>query len=729
MRLRLPSLLLLVAACGGAGCQSGETLPFDVQVTAVDLPQAARSATFELSDAAGRKAVQTTALTRRRALAGFRGLARGRFVATVRLLGEYAEDGYLSETSREGVFEGKTVLLNVSFGCKAGDPSCTGPPPCDDPGGCGEGEGEGEGEGGPAPVTCPEGWILLEGECVEPCASDGAFEACLDDARCVIGQRRCNGAVWGECEGSSPPERCGNDTDDDCDGEVDEGCGGPCQPGVEEATCPHGETCFEDWCRTSCREEDDRCRDDEVCHLLVCPPCPGCRCEGVCLSPDEGCADVVCPEGTACVEGECITECQPGQTRACRYGCVVGTQDCEEGRWADCTGHIDCTEPICRAFPECEPECEPGGERECREGCVDGLQRCENGRWGACDGELDCDDPVCHALHPQCDDAPCEPGELRECREDCTVGVQECNDGSWDACTGGIDCEDDECRDRFPEECGAAGCPHGATRDCHEGCTIGTQACVGGSWTACRGAPDCDDAECRRLHEQCWECVPGNARECGDRCTTGRQECVDGRWGPCEAQVDCSDPDCAELREECRECANGEVRGCREDCVVGRQTCRNRRWGGCIGDWDCDDPECAAAHADCWACQPSAVRRCVTDCVTGVQLCGNDGIWGECVGQVHCHVEACAGLFPDRCPAQCVDGQARECVLPPEELPEDVDQAYQVCRGGRWEPCEAGCVDADSGCVYPCCLGVERLFCSGANDCRWPCGCIPNQPG
>jgi hypothetical protein len=167
------------------------------------------------------------------------------------------------------------------------------------------------------------------------------------------------------------------------------------------------------------------------------------------------------------------------------------------------------------------------------------------------------------------EDCPCASGESQPCWDGarasrgvgaCADGVQQCSAtgsdefGRWLSCTMSRGPGSESCEGGGDEDCDGAideGCPcaEGASRDCTDEflrapCTAGTQACRGGSWTACEGAvgpmaelcgngvdDDCDgEADDPSF---CMCVLPPRPEECGndvdDDCDGERDEgCLTG---------------------------------------------------------------------------------------------------------------------------------------------------------------------------------------------------------
>ena len=195
------------------------------------------------------------------------------------------------------------------------------------------------------------------------------------------------------------------------------GLGGcPCG---DDADCPDGDFCDEGAC-VDCRDDADCSPELPVCVDTFCEEC------GVAADCDDAdaCTTDTCDENNECMSAD--VECPEGET------CVDG--DCE----VTCTADSDCEDAdVCTM-----------------DACVDGI--CINVEVNCDDGDLctldSCDSAVGCANDPLCDAGfECDP-DTGECFAPCTSDV-ECDDDdlcTTDTCTDGIcsnaevDCEDDD---------------------------------------------------------------------------------------------------------------------------------------------------------------------------------------------------------------------------------------------------------------------------------------------
>jgi len=316
---------------------------------------------------------------------------------------------------------------------------------------------------GPETETCDG----LDNDCngiIDDNPSDVGNSCGSNEGECRPGATVCVGGVL-QCQGAvlPQPEIC-DGRDNDCNGEIDDGnpgggdpCGpqeeGQCSPGIwncvagrlvcEGAVLPGVEIC-------DCADND--C-NGEIDDGALCPEGTACiNCQ--CVTPCQG---EFCPQGMECVEGYCIPNACFGVRCASGETCVGGEcvnfcdlQTCEDGFVCDrsrgvcvenncyglgCPDGELCREAACIPDPCSGVECPANQfcrDGECVRSCYDVTcgyrQRCED---GAC-----IPDP-CHMI-------ACENGQVCEngiCMEDPCAQVT-C--GSGRICKNGI-CEDDPC--------------------------------------------------------------------------------------------------------------------------------------------------------------------------------------------------------------------------------------------------------------------------------------------
>lgn len=248
-------------------------------------------------------------------------------------------------------------------------------------------------------VLCSPDTFCAVDESGQPVCLPIDGELCFGDSDC--GERAfCD---FSTCNGSSD----GNEPappDDSGDNDQDIACLGTCKElnepvGCENVLCQDGTICVEGFNGPECVPVESQCNTDEDCAANG----QGGRCEVSCLPmPD-------CPECDAClVVGQCVNDnpdecaalCGPGQE--CRIN-DDGSVECADVSPPECTGDADCESGNCNADEVClpDPSCDAQGND---------LVACDAVCWGYC-------------VEPQpasCfEDAECAAGEICEVVESC----------------------------------------------------------------------------------------------------------------------------------------------------------------------------------------------------------------------------------------------------------------------------------------------------------------------
>lgn len=199
---------------------------------------------------------------------------------------------------------------------------------------------------------------------------------------CKDGTMQCQSGAL-SCVQSTQPgtEKC-DGLDNDCNGTTDEG-----------DLCPNMEICDKGTCKPKCGGGEFVCSPNEVCTP-----------QGLCV--DAACANVTCPEGQTCKNGNCAGPCD-GVTcphgKVCRVGACVdpcGAITCDQNQVCVDGACVDsCACAGCPAGQACQPD-----GRCLASACVGKV--CNAGEW--CDVDGTCKDA--------CTGAVCPAGET------CTAG-------------------------------------------------------------------------------------------------------------------------------------------------------------------------------------------------------------------------------------------------------------------------------------------------------------------
>jgi len=141
-----------------------------------------------------------------------------------------------------------------------------------------------------------------------------------DAGSCAGGLLLCSGAC---VDGASDPQNCG-------------ACG---------KKCSTGEACSRGSCLLRCGAGSVRCGDECVepnADARYCGATVGCGTNGL------GSAGVRCPDGTSCLGGQCLGDCENG-TAFCKGSCIDITQNSANcgGCGNACAAGKVCTQRIC----------------------------------------------------------------------------------------------------------------------------------------------------------------------------------------------------------------------------------------------------------------------------------------------------------------------------------------------------------------------------------------------
>lgn len=562
------------------------------------------------------------------------------------------------------------------------------------------------------PVPCPQDMVCQQGVCV-PAGDCGDIPevGCCDAGRAfvcaggtiLVQDCALQGCGWipGDgygCGGTGVdpsgqfPMFCPGACVPDCSSKEcgGDGCGGSC------GLCPAGTACADGDCITTC-----------------VPDCSGKQCG------DDGCSGEcgICSAVEICVEGSCLIPPSCGDMLDCALGCFAQGATCFEtcsqaasgAELADFQAIWTCLNQKCAGNPSslCLNNALVGSCYQKYLACVTCLPMCDGlecgpdgcgGTCGTCDANEKCETgkcvPVCL---PQC--------EGKEC------GSNGCG-GSCGACPTNYECVDGMCRypcqpSCFGRDCGPDGCG-GDCGVCPDGeqCTE-TFQCVPTQW--------CGDGYCNLVAgEDCNNC-PGDCGVCPTGCEAGT---LPGCFGcACEDCVCANAPHCCEAVWDelcamlCFECG-----GC--GCVP-----------QCDG-FDCGDDGCGGSCGSCGPHETCKSHACVPDCIPDCdgKECGADGcggVCGTCPANQTCKNNECfAGLSCSQminCSIGCVSTSGTACIFDCLEQgdPNEQDDFFDL----------AQCVLTDCGFAVDVSCMMDALGSACSQEYAVCINCTPNCTG
>lgn len=336
--------------------------------------------------------------------------------------------------------------------------------------------------------------------------------------------------------------------------------------------------CTRDCGNTRCMPVDEggECDDPAGCDPVDCPAiwAPVCGVDGVtygndceaasvpvevdydgpCEDDDDSCAAVTCPEGAACVDGDCVDVSCTLVT--CEAGLVCSEGECIEDpcNLMDCAPGYTCEEGTCIPTGLCdiacfreELVCGSDGvtytcgavEAECNGATVvhDGACEPEDGSCAAvtCPEGSECEAGECVVVDMDpCATIRCRAGYVCEAGECVPTDEDPC---TWIRCAAGQVCEAGECIDE-DSSCAAVLCGPGlvcergecvAERDCTINCFVPDPVCGDNGVTYWCGEVEASCNEVMVAYD--GECIAG-----GGRCASN-DDCVPGELcmgGVCE---------------------------------------------------------------------------------------------------------------------------------------------------------------------------------------------------
>jgi len=657
-----------------------------------------------------------------------------------------------------------------------------------------------------------------------PCTVTTAWGTCF-------GRRTCTEAGLTACDAPTPADEvCGDGVDNDCDGVTDDDttptattCGiGPCAAtgtltcvdGTPSDSCAPGTPAADD---ATCDAIDDDCdgtADDEFAagpstcgsgacassgprtcadghEVDTCLPLPPAADDATCDATDDDCdgltdedvaaVPLTCGVGAcaasgqrACVAGDLVDQCEPGQPEPDDATCDAIDDDCD--------GQTD--EDVAPTITTCGAgACAAEGLTTCVDGSI--LDSCAPGQPAA-------DDATCDAIDDDCDGATDDDYLSRPV--ECGVGA--CLAHGTTACVAGV--EDDSCAPG--DGSGTDGVCNGLDDDCDGvadddylpiATTCGLGACAAAGLKTCVGGVEADscqagvpalaDATCNAQDDDCDGSPDDDylpvATTCGvGACaSTGAKACLDGvETDSCQAGVPAlDDATCDAIDDDCDGSPDDDYAGRGVTCGVGacqaagttvcqggveHDSCTPLGGAGldtiCNGvDDDCDgatDEDYAASPTTCGvgACQAAGQRRCVggleTDsCSPGAPAPADptcDGRDDDCDGSADddyvapvttCGVGACqrSGLLgcqggspldsctpgqPGTSDASC-NGVDDDCDGATDEgyVPHGVACGVGACQATGTSTCEGG-VERDS--CTPGSGTASDVVCNGLDD-------------
>jgi len=471
---------------------------------------------------------------------------------------------------------------------------------------------------------------------------------------------------------------------------------------LRASDCSGSQVCLFKICSEPCANDRD-CANDTYCLRTI---------DGTaCVSPEQAdCGSTVCPEGSSCSGGHCLTSC------------ADGAQYCPGGQQCSSAGVCAPLRPDAGSEPDSSVASGGGGEGGAAgvpnggaadagaatggapsggsggssgsvgisgatvidDGTAIGSAKAACGKSGAlaCAGHAQADKLACQsstwesngicATNLLCDSTPgtnagsCQP-VVAECSKQ-AAGFRFCRSGETDVRKCGVDLVTAPVVESCPFICSAGACKgecHPGAKQCKPG-TLVPQSCsdqaTWDSLTACDYR--CDNATGKCISAACGDgALNGDEtdKDCGGSCSgcavgsacKKNGDCVLPASGKCGTDNKCAAASCGDGVKNGSETDSDCGGSCATPCAIGY---------GCSGDADCKSPE--SAHCSSGKCIAAACNdgikngtetdkdcggTCAADCANGLSCAGD----GDCVSGA-CLSGKCVACKPDA--KQCAPG-------------------------------------------------------------------------